>query len=338
MIKRVFFIGGASHANLGNDTMESHILSAFTALDIDSEYFPMYYGGMRDRINRYLEIASTDYGLFRSTPLERSLTKAAKAFKPDLILVLLGNYTTPSMIDSLRDATGAPAACWCQDHMGTMGRQYIIGSKFDYVFAKDQFMVDLFRRYTNIPEVHYLAEACNPKVHKPVTPDKKELQKFACDITTAATLYYYRSEIMETLTGFDMKIWGPVPKFYDGSLRSFTTGKSVYMNEKSACFNSSKVVLNTLFPMEFGGLNARAFEIAGCGGFQLVTHTDAVSRHFIPGKEIETFVDLKDLKDKASYYINHDDERRSIAEAGRQRAHNEHTYEIRLKQLLKTIN
>jgi len=338
MIKKIFFIGGASQDNMNNDTMEAHIVSALITLGIETAYYPMYYGGMRDRLNRYLEIASTDFGLLDSTPLERSMTKAAKEFKPDLILVLLGNYTTPSMINSVRDATGAPAACWCQDHMGTMGRQYIIGSKFDYVFAKDQFMVDLFKRYTNIPEVHYLAEACNPQVHAPVKPGNNDLQKFSCDITTAATLYYYRSEILEALTEYDMRIWGPVPKFYDGLLRPFTTGQSVFMREKSACFNSSKIVLNTLFPMEFGGLNARAFEIAGCGGFQLISHSDAISKHFIPGKEIETFFDLEDLKRKVTYYIEHENERNAIAEAGRKRAHEEHTYEHRLKELLDIVN
>ena len=338
MIKKIFFIGAAPLNSMNGDSMEAHIINGFKTLGIEINYFPIFKGGIRDRINKYIELASTDYHLLRTTPLEKSLIKAAKAFKPDLVFVLLGNYTTPSMINKIRDATSAPAACWCQDHMGTMGRQYILGSKFDYVFAKDQFMVDLFQQYTNIPQVHYLAEACNPRVHTPVAPNKVDLQKYECEVTTAATLYYYRSEILETLTNYDMRIWGPIPRFYNGILRKFSTGKSVYTRDKSACFNSSKIVINSLFPMEFGGLNARAFEIAGCGGFQLISHSDAISKHFIPGKEIETFVDLKDLKDKVTYYLNHEDERKSIAEAGRIRAHKEHTYEIRLKQLLDTIN
>jgi spore maturation protein CgeB len=89
--------------------------------------------------------------------------------------------------------------------------------------------------------------------------------------------------------------------------------------------------------MEFGGLNARAFEVAGCGGFQLITHSDAVARHFEPGKEIETFRNLDELRDKVRYYLDHPDERRAIAEAGRRRAHSEHTYTNRLKQMLDVV-
>ena len=36
-------------------------------------------------------------------------------------------------------------------------------------------------------------------------------------------------------------------------------------------------------------LNCRAFEIAGCGGFQLVTHVPVVTEHFEPDSEVATF-------------------------------------------------
>ena len=337
MISRIFFIGGAPLDSMLGDTMESHVVSTLNSLNIEVEYAPIYFGGIKNRINRYLEIVHTDFARLKSTPLDSRIVKSAKVFKPDLILVLLGNYTTPSLIDRLRESTGAPAAVWCQDHLGTMGRQYIIGSKFDFVFAKDQFMVDLFKRYTLIPVVHYLPEACNPNIHRSVTLDNSDFVNYGCDVTTAATLYYYRSEIMEALTDFDLKIWGPVPRFYKGPLRKFATGKSVYMREKAACFNASKIVLNSLFPMEIDGLNARAFEIAGCGGFQLISHSEAVARHFVPDKEIVTFYNLDDLKDKVQYYLTHDSERQSIAQAGQLRAHSEHTYLHRLRQMLNVI-
>jgi spore maturation protein CgeB len=336
---RVFFIGSIplTDNEASRDSMEAHVVATLQSMGIQSAYFPVCHGRLSCRINRLLEYAMTDRRWLRSTPMERSLLEAVRNFKPELILLLLGNYTTPSTIRKIREITDAPVACWCQDHMGTMGRQYLIGSKFDYIFAKDQVMVDLFRRYTNLTEVHYLPEACNPAIHRPVTPTNNDKARFGCEVTTAATLYYYRAGIMEALSGFDLRIWGPIPRFYDGPLRTFATGKSVYTRDKAACFNAAKIVVNSLFPMEFGGLNARAFEVAGCGGFQLITHSDAVARHFEPGKEIETFRDLNELCEKVRYYLDHEDERRAIAEAGRLRAHREHTYEQRLSRLLDVV-
>ncbi len=334
---KVFFIGTSPLGSMNGDTMESHVVSGLGELGIETNYFPFMTAGPGAKLNRILEILRTDFRWMRTTPVEGALVKSIEQFQPDLVLLLLGSYVPPATIQKVRKHTKAPVICWCQDHMGTMGRQYILGSKFNYLFAKDQVMVDLFRNYTHIPEIHYLPEACNPDIHRPVSPTAADMERFGCDVTTAATLYYYRSEILESLADMDLKIWGPVPRFYDGPMLKFATGEAVYTRDKAACFNASKIVLNTLFPMEFGGLNARAFELAGCGGFQLITHSEAVSRHFEIGKEIETFRNLDELRDKVCYYLEHDDERRAIADAGRRRAHSEHTYKHRLQEMLDTI-
>lgn len=334
---KVFFIGTRPLDRLGGDMMESHVVAGLQACGAEVAYFPIVTRPLGARVNRAFELAMTDFGWLRTTPAEYLLRREIARFRPDLVLVLLGNYTAPATVRKVREATAAPIACWCQDHMGSLGRQYLIGSKYDYVFAKDQMMVDKFRRFTGMPEVHYLPEACNPEVHRPVAPTRDDMDRFACEVTTAATLYYYRSEILEALHGHDLRIWGTLPRYYDGPLRGVTMGKEVFSRAKAACFNSAKIVLNSLYPMEIGGLNARAFEVAGCGGFQLITHSEAVARHFEPGREIETFRDLGELREKVRYYLDHDEERRAIAAAGRRRAHAEHTYQHRLQQMLNIM-
>lgn len=334
---KVFFIGTGPLDGLGGDSMEAHVTAALRDCGAEVAYYPFLARPLGYRLNRLLDIAMTDLRWIRSTPAERGMLRLLDGYEPDLVLVLLGNYTSPATIRKVRAITRAPIACWCQDHMGSMGRQYIIGARFDYVFAKDQVMVDRLSRFTGMKEVHYLPEACNPEVHRSVSPTEEELRRFGCDVTTAATLYYYRSEILESLTGFDLRIWGTLPRYYDGPLRGIATGQHVFGRSKAACFNSARIVVNSLYPLEFGGLNARAFEVAGCGGFQLITQSDAVARHFEPGREIETFDSLGELHEKIRYYLDHDDERRRIAEAGRKRAHAEHTYRHRLQQMLNIM-
>ena len=152
----------------------------------------------------------TDYRWIDSTPAERAMLKEIRSFKPDLIVVLLGNYTSPSTIRKIRTVSDAPVVCWCQDHMGTMGRQYMVGAGFDFIFAKDAMLVDLLARYTRSKEVHYLPEACNPQVHRSVALTAQDIEKYACDVTTAGTLYYYRGEILAALSDFDVRIWGSI--------------------------------------------------------------------------------------------------------------------------------
>lgn len=76
----------------------------------------------------------------------------------------------------------------------------------------------------------------------------------------------------------------------------------------------------------------RTFEIPGCGAFQLVDKVDP--SWFKIGKEVVVFRDLGDLKKKIRYYLRNERERQAIAQAGYKRAHREHTYEKRFKQLL----
>ena len=336
---KLFFIGTGpiDGAAASADTMEAHIVQALGELSVECKYHPYLTSVFGYRVNRFFEIAKTDYGWLRTTPADRQLVKAVKAFRPNIVLVLLGNYTTPATIQKVREVTNAPIVCWCQDAMSNLGRQYIIGSKYDYTFSKDQTMVDLFRRYTSLKEVHYLPEACNPKIHHSITSTVDDLARFGCEVTTVANVYYFRAEILQSLSDFDLRIWGNVPRFNNGAIRKFCTGKPLYLHEKVACLNSAKIVINSLHPTESDGLNARAFEVAGCGGFQIITHSNAVARHFEPGKEIETFRDLHELRDKVRYYLEHEDKRRAIAEAGRQRAHSEHTYTKRMRWMLDTV-
>ncbi len=336
---RVFFIGTHPLGATGpaSDMMEAHIVSTLGEMGHECLYFPYRTAVLGLRLNALFSYAKTDFGWIGATPADRALVRQVAQFEPDLVMTLLGNYTPPSTIKMVRQVTQAPIICWVQDHMGTMGRQYVIGSGYDYLFAKDLAMVELMRRFTHQNDVHYLAEACNPRIHRPVVPTPEQRQRYQCEVTTAATLYYYRSAVLESIADFDLKIWGSCPKFYDGPLRSRHAGSGVYGDGKAACFRTAKIVLNTLFPTEISGLNARAFEAAGCGAFQLMNESQAITRHFEPGREIEVFRNLAELREKIRFYLDHDDERIAIANAGAERAHREHTYAIRLQEIFDTV-
>jgi spore maturation protein CgeB len=336
---RIFFIG--SHpigaAGMPSDLMESHILATFTAMGHECAYFPYRTAIFGAKFNRLAEYASVDRGWISSPPVDHFLLRRVAAFAPDLVLTLLGNYTSPATIRAVRKVSQAPIVCWCQDHMGTMGRQYVIGSGYDFLFAKDLAMVELLQRYTQLAQVHYLPEACNPAMHRPVLPTPEQEALYGCEVTTAASLYYYRSAILESIADFDLKIWGTYLRYYQGPLASRHAGGIVFGDSKAACFRVAKIVLNTLYPTEINGLNARAFEAAGCGGFQLINDSPAISRHFVPGQEIEVFRNLAELREKIRYYLDHDSERLAIADAGARRAQRDHTYEIRLQEILNTV-
>jgi spore maturation protein CgeB len=66
-------------------------------------------------------------------------------------------------------------------------------------------------------------------------------------------------------------------------------------------------------------------------------YVEGIEEVLEPGREIVTFHDEDEMMGKIRYYCGRDDERKKIAEAGQKRVLNEHTYEVRTRQMLEII-
>jgi spore maturation protein CgeB len=122
-----------------------------------------------------------------------------------------------------------------------------------------------------------------------------------------------------------------------GAVIGMHQGEGVYHHDKVKAFRGASIVINNLHYGEIWGLNARAFEVAGAGAFQMVDWRPGLGQLFDDGKELVSFSSMSDLKQKIDYWLPRHDERHAIAQAGMQRAHAEHTYTLRLQLLLDTL-
>ena len=85
------------------------------------------------------------------------------------------------------------------------------------------------------------------------------------------------------------------------------------------------------------GLPQRIWDVLGCGGFLLTDYQSEIPEYFTIGKELECYEDISELKEKAAYYLDHDDIRREIADNGFRKVKALHTYIHRVYSMLKTI-
>jgi spore maturation protein CgeB len=69
----------------------------------------------------------------------------------------------------------------------------------------------------------------------------------------------------------------------------------------------------------------------------MVDWRPGLNQLFEDGKELISFTNINDLKQKIGYWLPREAERRAIAEAGMHRVHKEHTYALRLGLLLDTL-
>jgi spore maturation protein CgeB len=330
---RIHVIGAYAYP----DSFEWHVTDSLRHLGCSVELFHNR-GGVKGWVGlggRALEKVSHTVLREPERVIEARLLRAIKGFSPTLILVLLGNQISPKTIAAIRRIRHVPIVCWCQDQMTTLGRQFLLGSGYDAVFVKDRYMLDLFSRMIRSTAFHYLPEACNPRMHRTLDLTQRQREEYGCDVMLAGTLYYYRQEILRQLGEFDLKVWGTRPDWLLQKMRGRFMGRYVHGDEKVYATLAAKVCLNTLHYAEVDALNCRAFEIAGCGGFQLVSDVPVVREHFEPDVEVATFRSAEELLEKLRFFIENPQVALDIADRGRARAHREHTYEHRLTDLLR---
>ena len=176
--------------------------------------------------------------------------------------------------------------------------------------------------------------AIDPDVHIP-QPVSDAPNAHLCDVGFVGTLvpnhlYSERVAALESLRDFDLGIWSmhEAPK----SLRHFHRGSALGATMMQT-LSSVKISINIHGDfMRYGG-NMRLFECAALGSFQIVDDRPGVHEWFRDGEHLVTFSDHTDLREKACYYLAHDDERRRIAAAARAHVLAHHRYDQRLARV-----
>jgi spore maturation protein CgeB len=109
------------------------------------------------------------------------------------------------------------------------------------------------------------------------------------------------------------------------------------LTEMPIVFHESRINLNITMRSISSGLSQRVFDICACGGFLMCNYQEELPELFEPGEEVEVFSSKEELLDKTAWYLEHEDERKKIAERGLERVLKEHTWDTRIASLIKTV-
>lgn len=114
-------------------------------------------------------------------------------------------------------------------------------------------------------------------------------------------------------------------------------GSLDYWTEMPKVFYGSKINLNFTIPNIKSGVPLRAWDIPGSGGFMITNYQAELPLYFEENEDIVIFYSRKDLIEKASYYLKHEEERRRIASNAHKKVSLYHNYGIRMKELSELI-
>jgi spore maturation protein CgeB len=300
-----------------------------------SALFGGSFGRRLDQVRGVIHSSSDSLPAVRARRI-RSLWQVTDQGPLDVVIVC-HDFLWPDEVAELKRRTGAAIAMWFPDAHVNFGKGFFLNAPYDALFFKDPYIVHMLTGVVS-SRVYYLPECFNPERHC-LSEEEVSREEYRCDITTAGNSHSWRVAFYKHLADYDVKLWGmPAPLWMPlGPVAGMHQGRLVLNQDKVRAFLGAKIVLNNLHYGEIWGLNVRTFEAAGIGAFQLVDWRPGLGQLFEDGKELISFRCMSDLLEKVDYWLNHPEERLAVANAGKRRAHAEHTYRQRLSLLLDSL-
>jgi len=291
-----------------------------------------------DRVRR--AIAQTNYVQFLSSTVLESISE-----KPiDILICMAQAPVTAELLTEMRKRGVITVLWFAEDYLRfTYWKQ--IAPYFDYIFTiQDGACVEAIKK-AGAGNVSYLPMACDPIIHGSVELTAEEKARWGSPISFVGAGYHNRQQMFAFLADLPFKLWGtewPTCRPFDTMVQE--QGRRLTPEEYVKIFCSTDVNINLHSSTERDGVdpygdfvNPRTFELASCKAFQLVDERTHLPSLFEPGKEIVTFSNLSDLRDKIQYYLAHPEERKKITDAAYKRVVSEHTYGHRIREMLSVI-
>ncbi len=262
----------------------------------------------------------------------------------DIVLCMAQAPISPRVLTELRKR-GMITVLWFVEDYKRFTYWKDVAKFYDFIFTiqRGECIEDI--KKAGCPEVHYLPVGCDPFVHRPVQLSPEEKQRWGSPISFVGAGYHNRQQVFASFADMPFKIWGtewPECRPFDRLVQE--KGRRLSPEEYVKIFNATDININLHSSDERDGVdpfgdfvNPRTFELAAAGAFQLVDERSLLPECFEAGKEVVTFSTARDLKEKIAYYLQHPEERKAIAEAGRARVLKDHNYLARMQQMLSII-
>ena len=180
----------------------------------------------------------------------------------------------------------------------------------------------------------FITGGCDPIAHRMVRKPSRFFQSEVAFIGKPNTPE--RVECMrEVSKNFELKLWGSGWEKFGMSAQA----KNVYASEYRKICAGTKIILGwNIDPSVDLYFSNRTWYTLGCGGFLLTLYSPSLEELFGRGMELDWFESIEECCQKIQYYLDHDEERTRIAQAGYQLAHEKYSYEKMVEKILQDLH
>jgi spore maturation protein CgeB len=316
--KRVLYVGQFDHP--GSTALHRMLALEQLGLSVTSFDTNSYQSMSRFRIVR-----SGHHRLALGAPisgLNRDLGLVAGSHEFDWVWIDKGVWVTPETLASLA-ASGSRLIHYAGDPMILFHRtRHFVASIpfYDVLITTKSYEMELYRSLGARRLVLQL-HGYDAELFRPLDVPPRDLARFASDVCFVGHCEpdYRRRVSAAAETGADVAIWGKWQRAAMGrpQLRKLVRGSGVWGEDYVKALNATKIGLGLLTKYAPDGSTTRSFEIPACGTLFLAERSPEHLELFEEGKEAEFFDTDGEMKEKISWYLEHEEERRRIAAAGR---------------------
>ena len=270
-----------------------------------------------------------------------------RAFRPDAVLVLRGDFYTDTLADAVRALPSRPRmVVWMMDSIRRFPQILRHREQFDRWFVFEPSDIAVLENGYGI-EAQYLGLAFDSEYYHPLdTPTRLDLRadlSFVGHVMDPAR-YQVFGELakwaanvgvkVKVITGnYRARYW--YHRFVNPALWNCFHARYLAHQDINELYNQCAVNLNVHIGQSVEGLNMRFFEVLGSGGLQLVEERRAQSLlGFEPGRDFLSYSGVEDMKEKIRFALDHPAHSTVVAQAGYEKS-SDHDFLARGKELLE---
>lgn len=271
--------------------------------------------------------------------MNRRLVEIAKAEQPDLLFSVVSlDGLERSAIEEISENTDTVTVAWyTDDHKQFETKSLLWTPVFNWVVTTSEAALPKYRvhGFNNVVKSQW---ACNPNLYARMDLPVK------FPVSFVGRPHGQRRRIIEKVraAGIDVSVWGTGWESgrltQEDMIRVFNQSAiNLNFSEASQARRYRFKVWHNWFRRRVRQIKARTFEVSGCGGFLLTDPAENLSIYYEVNREIGSFNGTQDLIRKIQYFLDHEDERLTIADLGYARTLKEHTYQHRFREIFETI-
>lgn len=286
----------------------------------------------------------------RIAKLNRDLIAKVQEYKPHVLFIYRGTHIAPAALRVIKNTNPETILVgynnddpFSKAYPWWKWRHFLKSvPEYDLVLAFRQHNLNNFRD-AGARRVELLRSWFVPETNHPVILSPEDRARFECDVVFVG--HYEDDERIVFLDeivkqGFNLRIFGPdyPKKLLASHLQKYEPIKPIWGDDYNKALCGAKVALCFLSKLNRDTYTQRCFEIPATRTMMLSVYTDDLASLFREGEDADFFRSSDELISKLRRYLQDDDLRNAVSEAGYRRVYTDkHDVVSRMRQVLSWI-